>query len=147
MQNFVNSFAGSIRKQSVFHLPAGHARVSAIDVRDIAAVAARVLEEEGHEGRAYDLSGPEALSYHQVANTFSVVLGRKVTYVNVADADFRSSLLGFGAPPWLADSLIELQHYAIEGQASDVLASVQQITGRKPISFDRFVRDHAGAFQ
>ncbi len=147
MQNFVNSFAASIRDQGAFYLPAGHAKVSPIDVRDIAAVAARVLTEDGHEGRAYDLSGPEALNYHQIANIFSVVLGKKVAYLDVPDEDFKKSLLGFGVPGGMADALIDLQHYAKEGQAADVLASVQQILRRKPISFEKFVRDHAAAFK
>jgi len=147
MQNLTNHFAATIKSQSAFRLPAGLGRVSAIDVRDIADVASRVLAEGGHEGRAYDLSGPEALTYHQMANTLSAILGRKISYVNVTDTDFKNSMTGSGAPEWLADAMIELQHYTIDGQALDVLGSVHQITGHKATSFDQFARDHVLAFK
>ena len=146
MQNLSTFYAPGIRATGTISLPAGHAKESPIDVRDIAAVAARVLSEATHFGHAYDLSGPESLSYHQVANTLSVALGRKITYVNVSDEEFRGGMRASGAPAWLIDAVLEMQHYAKRGQAADVLGSVQQILGRRPISLDRFVRDYSKLF-
>ena len=146
MQNLSNFYAPGIRATGTISLPAGHAKESPIDVRDIAAVAARVLSEATHFGHAYDLSGPESLSYHQVANTLSVALGRKITYVNVSDEEFRAGMRASGAPAWLIDAVLEMQYYAKRGQAADVLGSVQQILGRRPISLDRFARDYSHTF-
>ncbi|MCI0568743.1 MAG: SDR family oxidoreductase [Acidobacteria bacterium] len=146
MQNLSTYYAQSIRATRTIALPAGHAKESCIDVRDIASVAARVFSETTHFGHAYDLSGPESLSYHQVANTLSVALGRKITYVDVSDEEFSRGMRGSGAPPWLTDAILEMQHYAKRGQAADVLGSVQQILGRRPLSLDRFARDYSNAF-
>jgi uncharacterized protein YbjT (DUF2867 family) len=145
MQNLATYYAPMLRATHTLALPAGHAKESPIDVRDIASVVARVLSDPSHIGHAYDLSGPESLSYHQVANTLSVALGRKITYVDISDEAFRQGMQKAGAEGWLIDAILEMQHYAKRGQAADVLGSVQQILGRRPITLDRFARDYAGA--
>jgi len=146
MQNFVTYQGESIRRQSAFHLAAGHSKSSLIDVRDIAQVAVRVLSEPDHEGRAYDLSGPESLSYHQIANSLSVATGRKIAYVNVPVESLAGALAQQGYPAWLVDALVDLQRYENEGLASDALGSVATILGRRATSFDRFARDYASAW-
>jgi uncharacterized protein YbjT (DUF2867 family) len=146
MQNLSTYYAQSIRSTRTIAIPAGHAKESPIDVRDIAAVAARIFSETTHFGHAYDLSGPESLSYHQVANTLSVALRRKITYQDVSDEEYILGLRASGAPAWLTDAILELQHYAKRGQAADVLGSVQQILRRRPISLERFARDYSNAF-
>jgi uncharacterized protein YbjT (DUF2867 family) len=145
MQNFVTYHGEALRTQSTFHLAAGPCKTSLIDVRDIAAVAVKVLGEPGHEGRAYDLSGPESLSYHQVANSLSVAAGRKISYVNVPVEALQGEMARQGYPGWLIDALVDLQRYENDGLATDVLGSVQQILGRRATSFDRFARDYAAA--
>jgi uncharacterized protein YbjT (DUF2867 family) len=144
MQNLATYYAPGLRATQTLALPAGHAKESPIDVRDIASVVARVFSDPSHIGHAYDLSGPESLSYHQVANTLSVALGRKITYVDITDEAFRHAMGQAGAEAWLIDAILEMQHYAKSGQAADVLGSVQQILGRRPISLERFARDYAG---
>jgi uncharacterized protein YbjT (DUF2867 family) len=145
LQNFVTYHGAEIRHKQSFALPAGHAKVSHIDVRDIAAVAFVALTDASHRGRSYDLSGPESLSYHQVAQILSVVLGRKIAYQDLPEQAYKRGMMEAGVPEWLADALVDAQHYARRGQASDTLGSVQQITGRRPISVDRFARDYRAA--
>ena len=147
MQNMFNYYAETIKTQGAFYLAAGNARISHIDVRDVASVAARVLTERGHEGKAYDLSGPEGLTYGEIAEKLSAVLGRKVSYINVSDADFKKGMVSSGAPEAAADAVLELFHYYVSGQASRISPAVREITGKGPISFDRYARDHAAAFQ
>jgi len=86
MQNFVNFYSHFIKTQGAFYVPAGDAKVSFVDVRDIAAVAVRALTSNGgkHEGKAYNITGGEALSYGQAAEILSKQLGKKVNYVNVS---------------------------------------------------------------
>jgi uncharacterized protein YbjT (DUF2867 family) len=146
MQNFVTYLRESIRTQGAFHLPAGAARVSHIDTRDIGEVAARVLTTPGHQGRAYDLSGPEALSYAQVAHILSVCLERKIAYVDVGEPEFRAALAGAGSPDWWTEAMLDLQRYSRDGNSADVLGSVASLLGRRPIPFERFARDHREAF-
>ncbi|MGH8773124.1 MAG: NAD(P)H-binding protein, partial [Burkholderiales bacterium] len=71
MQNFANDMAETIKARGAIYQPAADAQISHIDVRDIARVAARVLTSPGHEGKAYELSGPQALTYGEAANALS----------------------------------------------------------------------------
>jgi uncharacterized protein YbjT (DUF2867 family) len=147
MQNYVVHFAGTIKTQSAFYLPHRDARISVIDVRDIAAVAAKALTEKGHEDKAYTLSGPEALNNTEIAEKISRSIGKKVTHVNVSEEDYRKGVLAAGIPPAYADALVDLQRYYVSGAGSRVTPDVQRVTGRKPISFDQFARENASAWK
>jgi uncharacterized protein YbjT (DUF2867 family) len=146
MQNLVNFHSESIRTRGSFEIPAGHARISHVDVRDVARAAAEALTGDRHEGRAYDLSGGEALTYHQVAAVLSRVLGKPVTYQSISEEDFTRALLSRGAPEWQPRAFLDLMHYTLQDQASDILGSIPRITGRQSVSFEQFVRDYQGAF-
>jgi len=147
MQNFVNYDAGTIKTQNAFYATTGNGAVSHIDIRDIASVAVRVLSSSGHEGKAYSLTGPEALTNAQVAEKLSRALGRTIRYVDVPRDDFKKSLLSAGVPEWSANALIDLQRFYSEGGASLVDPTVERLTGRRATSFDQFVHDYRFAFQ
>jgi uncharacterized protein YbjT (DUF2867 family) len=136
----------AIAKEGRFFAPIGDARVSAVDVRDIAAVAAAVLTEPGHLGRTYTITGPEAISHHDVAREISRATGRDVRFVAVPPEAFAAALRGFGVPPWQADGLVEdYAHYA-RGEAAEVSPAVRDLTGEGPRDFAGFARDHARDF-
>jgi uncharacterized protein YbjT (DUF2867 family) len=145
MQNFITFEAGSIRAEGAFYLPTGEARISRIDVRDIARVAAQALSAPGHEGKAYNLSGPKALSNAQAAGILSNVLGKKVSYVPVPDDAARSAIIAGGAPELYADYVIELYQFFRAGGAEAVSPAVKEVTGRHPIPFEQFARDYREA--
>jgi len=147
MQNFVNYNSGTINTQNAFYAAQGNGAVSHIDIRDIASVAVKVLSGSGHEGKAYSLTGPEALTNAQVAGKLSRVLGRIIRYVDVPPDDFKKSLLSAGVPEWSANALLDLQRLYREGGASLVDPTVERLTGRGAISFDDFVGDYSFAFQ
>src|SRR5919197_4999292 len=100
MQNLLGQ-ARQIAAEGRIYQPVGDASASFIDVRDIAAVAARALVEEGDGGKTYLLTGPEALSYHEVAAKLSETTGREVAYVPITPAQFRAGALAAGLPEWL----------------------------------------------
>jgi uncharacterized protein YbjT (DUF2867 family) len=147
MQNLVNYNAGTIRSQNAFYGCQGNGAVSAVDIRDIAAVAVIVLAATGHEGKSYALTGGEALTNGQVAEKISRVAGRKISYVDLPPAEFKKAILSAGMPEWSADALLDLQRLYREGKASPVTNDVERLTRRKPITFDQFARDYAFAFQ
>ncbi|RAJ94437.1 uncharacterized protein YbjT (DUF2867 family) [Larkinella arboricola] len=139
-------FRDPIVKQGQFFATAGDAAISLVDIRDIAAVAAEVLTGNGHEGKIYDLTGPEALTHAQLAAQLSDVLNRPIQYVDVPPAAMRQALLSVGFPEWQADGLIEdYAHYA-RGEASAVSSAVQDVTGQPPRDFRSFVREYAAEF-
>jgi uncharacterized protein YbjT (DUF2867 family) len=146
MQNILMS-APTIKEKGLFYGPLGEAKVSYVDARDIASVAAVTLTKEGHEGKAYEITGPQALSYREVAQEFSSVLGKDVQYVDVPLEAARSSMLGSGMSAWLADSLIGLFEFYRNGRAAVVTNVVKDVTGQEPITFRQFVREHVEAFE
>jgi uncharacterized protein YbjT (DUF2867 family) len=139
-------FRSSIASEGRFYAPAGNARVSIVDVRDIAAVAAAALTQNGHEGKTYDITGPKALTHAEMASEFTTVLGKPVMFVDTPEAAMHAALLGFGFPEWQADGLVEDYAHYRRGEASGVSSSVQDVTGRLPSSFAAFSRDYTRAF-
>ena len=139
-------FRSSIASEGRFFASAGDARVSIVDVRDIAAIAAAALTEEGHEGKTYDITGPEALTHAEMASVFTTVLGRPVSYVDLPEAAMRDGLLRFGFPEWQADGLIEDYAHYRRGEASAVSTAVEDVTGQPQRSFREFVQDYRLAF-
>jgi len=146
MQNLLGQ-ARQIAAEGRIYQPVGEARASFIDVRDIAAVAARALVEDGHEGEAYVLTGPEALSYAEVAAKLSEAAGREVTYVPISPEQFRQGALAAGLPEWLVGALERLNEIFAAGHAAEVTDRVRAVGKKEPITFDQFARDHAQAFR
>ena len=95
MQNTLG-FADTVKREGTFYASMGDGTVSMIDARDIAAVAARVLTEDGHENTAYPLTGAEPLSFYDVADILSDVLNREVTYVDLPGDELRERLIEAG---------------------------------------------------
>lgn len=147
MQNLIHYNAVTIKSVDKFYGSEGGGKISFIDVRDVAAVAVKVLSEEGHSGHAYTLTGPEALSNTDVAGKMSEVLGRKIEFVNLAPEDLRSALAAAGVPEWNAEALIDLQRLYREGKAAEVSADVKRILGSEPAKMRAFLLDHRDAFE
>ena len=147
MQNYANTSGRTIKTQSTFYMPLADGKVSLVDVRDIAAVAVAALTQKGHEGKTYEITGSEALSNEQIAEILSTVAGRKITYVNVSDDAASQGMKASRMPGVLIDALIELNKIQRAGYASTVSPVVEQVTGKKPISFEQFARDYVEAFK
>ena len=138
-------FAGSISAQGTFFAPIGDATVSAVDVRDIAAVAAVALTEPGHEGATYTLTGPQAITHAQIAAALTTALGRTVTFTDVPPEAFAGSIRGL-LPPWQVDGLLEDYAHYRRGEAAAVSSAVAEVTGTAPRSIEQFARDYATVF-
>jgi uncharacterized protein YbjT (DUF2867 family) len=148
MQNFVNYYSNLIRSQGAFYTPAGDAKVSFVDVRDIAAVAVKsLINDNQQKGRAYNITGGEALTYGQVAEILSKAVGKKINYVNVTDQDARKGMKDMSMDEWTIKSMIELFEITRAGYVSEISPIVEQVTGNKPITFSQFAKDYAGAFK
>jgi uncharacterized protein YbjT (DUF2867 family) len=140
------AFQPMIASEGHFIAPIGDARVSAVDVRDIAAVAATALIEEGHEGKTYTITGPAAVTHTEMAGALSKAIGRSVTFMDVPSEAFASALKAAGLPPWQVDGLVEdYAHYA-RGEAQATSPHVREVTGVDPRDVGRFAQDYAGAF-
>ena len=147
MQNMVMYNGSTIRTQSTFYGCQGDGKVSHIDVRDIGAVAVKVLTEDGHLGKTYTRTGPAALSNSALAEILSATVGREIKYVDLPPEHMRQALLATGMPEWNVNGILDLNQLYRSGGASAVTTDVEQILGRKTTSFEKFCRDHIQAFQ
>src|ERR671921_790351 len=145
MQGLLN-FRSTIAAQNAFYAAAGDAKVSVVDVRDIAEVAVAALTQPGHEGKIYELTGPQALTHAEMAEGLSKALGRQVAFVDIQPEAMRDALLGFGMPEWQADGLVEDYAHYRRGEAEVVTSGVQDAIGKAPRSFEEFARDYAPMF-
>jgi uncharacterized protein YbjT (DUF2867 family) len=147
MQNYLG-LSDSIKTRSVFYQPLGDSKTSFVDTRDIAAVAVGALtKSREHENKAYNVTGPEAVSNYEIANILSEILGRKVTYVDISDDDARKAMKENGMQEWTINSLMELSNFQKAGKASVISKDAEQVTGRKPITFNQFAKDHIETFR
>jgi len=118
-----------------------------VDVRDIAAVAVAVLTGSGHEGKTYVITGPEALTYSDVADKLSAAIGKRVFYVDVPVEAAKKALLDSGAPEWFAEGQTEQFRFRWEGKQSRVTSTVAEVAKKKPTTFDEFAREYASFFR
>jgi uncharacterized protein YbjT (DUF2867 family) len=138
--------ANTIKAQGVFYLPLKDASQSTVDIRDISAVAARVLTTFGHEGKTYVITGPETLTYQQVAEKLSSVLDRKIQYVDVPISTAADGMRKSGMPDWNVRVVSELLAYFATAAATTVTDSVPSLLSRPATSFEQFVKDYRAAF-
>ena len=143
MQNLTTFYKDDIRERNEIFLPAGKGKTAFVDVRDIGAVAALVLGQDGHVGKAYTLSGVDSLNYYDVAKVLSATLGRAIVYKNPSQAQYTDRLKTQGAN----EDFIKVQkmlffvvrHNFSSGTSPDIETLLQ----RPPISFKQFTQDYA----
>lgn len=145
MQNLLGQTT-SITTQGKFYGSLDDGRVSFIDARDIASVAATALTTESMVNQAFELAGPEAISFYDAARILSDVLGRQVEYVDISPDALKQNLLSMGLPEWRAEDYAEFEQLMGENLGAIISPDVSRVLGRPPMSFDRFARDYAQAF-
>lgn len=149
MQNIVTYSASSIRALGAFYFAMGDARISFIDVRDIAAAAAKILTEPaGHTGKIYELNGPQALNYAEVAELISKFAGRPARFVDIPEEAQRKSMLDLAMPEWQVDALLDLQrYYTVEKKGAEISPVLEQILGRPAIRMEQYLNENKDAFR
>jgi uncharacterized protein YbjT (DUF2867 family) len=142
MQNLATTHREEIKFQNEIFVPAGRGKTGFIDVRDIAAVAAKALSEEGHRHQAYPLTGNAALSYYEVAKEFSEILGRPVRYSNPSPLKFIWSKFRQKLPLSFIVVMTGIYLTARFGMAATVTPDTERLLGRKPITVRQFIEDY-----
>lgn len=146
MQNLLSN-ARTIKEMNTVFSPLGDARIPMVDARDVASVAARVCVGEGHEGKTYIITGPQAVSYDDIAQVLSEKLGKEISHSRISLEDSREAMIEAGLPTWLAEDLTELNKIFSSGVAEDVSPDVKNVTGKDPISVAQFASDFSHMFQ
>ncbi|MBP6786404.1 MAG: SDR family oxidoreductase [Candidatus Promineofilum sp.] len=147
MQNLNTTHRADIVEHGDLFIPGGRGATSFIDVRDIGAVAARTLTEAGHDGRAYELTGTESLTYGDVAAVMTEELGRPITYSNPSMVAFARRMRRRGHPwsyIWVMEGIYLTTRL---GMAAAPAPDAERLLERPPITMLQYVRDYADAFE
>jgi uncharacterized protein YbjT (DUF2867 family) len=131
-------------RSGAIYTAAGDGRVAMIDARDIAAVAAAALTTPGHEGKIYTLTGPEALTFDDVASKLSQQSGKQIRHVRVSVDDVRTALESAGVAAWFADDMARLHAMLAAGYEDLVTDDVRAVTGSPARTLAQVVRDTSG---
>jgi uncharacterized protein YbjT (DUF2867 family) len=148
MQNFVNWDSPAIKEESVFWR-VGNTKVSVVDVRDIAAVAVQALinnRDGRHNGKAYAITGPEALSYYQMAEILSNATGKRIDYRDIPKEEARHRLEKSGLSDWWIKVIMEVYDIYERGTQAQVSNAVEEVTGKRPRTFAQFAKDYVEFF-
>lgn len=146
MQNF-KGFARGIAAKGVFSVPAGEARVSMVDVRDIADCAAVLLTEPAMRAGDFTLTGPRSLSFDEVAALAGAARGAPVVYRPSEIPDFIARMISAGTPQWLAEALGALYRDFQDGVNGPIDSSVEKLTGRPARSLETYLSEIASALR
>jgi uncharacterized protein YbjT (DUF2867 family) len=138
-------WAAQIRDGEVVRWPYGAAETAPIDERDIAAVAARALYEDGHAGGDYVLTGPESLTQAEQVSIIGAAIGRPIRFEELSPDEFRRATAD-GWPPPVVDMLLAAWGAAI-GRPAFVTSTVADLVGSPARTFRQWVVDHADAFR
>ncbi len=147
---FMQTFAASaprIKESGNIVLPLGSATLCVTDLRDVAAIMAKVLTEPGHENKSYDITGPELITMQEVAARFSKILGREYKYVDLPLDAFKGALKNAGFNDWRINAVAAELNSIANGSLDHTTNTVQELLGRKPHSIDDFVSDNAALFR
>lgn len=127
--------------------PLGTTPSTYVDARDIADSAAVVLIEDGHEGRTYTLTGPEALTGNEAATCIAWATGRVIFFQDVPDDAARTAMEAMGAPSWMVSGMLELYAIMRAGWTAEVSPDVSRLTQEPGRSFADFAQDHAAVWK
>ena len=125
----------------------GDGKTTPIHPRDIAAVAVRALITPGHEGKAYPLTGPQAISVAEQVRVLSNAIGKPIEYVPITDDIAREQMQKAGLPPPYIEALLPFGAHVRAGKAAKVLDTVKQVTGKSPLTFADWAREHTDEFR
>jgi len=145
MQVYLRETPTIVSKGAIF-LALDKVRLSPVDVEDVAKVAAGLLTSNGHEGKSYNMTGPEALTMTEITERISQAIGRPIRYVNITPAERRQALLNAGMPTEFVDALDEQGSERRSHPESRVDLTTHAAFGVRPTTFLEFAHRHAATF-
>ena len=131
--------AHTITSHDSIFLPMETAKLSPVDVEDVAKAAVAIMTTDGHEGKSYDMTGPEALSMQEIAGIISSVTGRTISYINISNEQYRNTLIELGTPLEVVEILDEIFRERKKSPDSRVYLETHKIFGLTPTTFLEFV--------
>lgn len=136
------SWADTIKREGVLRTSTGNGKIAFIHPADIADVAVKALTTRAHDGEELVISGPQALTYGEMASRIGAVIGKTIRFEQISDEEARPHF-----DRAYADALVDIWRAIREDRLATVTDGVQQVLGRKPVTFDQWAEANAGAFR
>ena len=146
MQNLLAS-AATIKDQGKIFLPMGEGKTGMIDTTDVGKVLSKVLSEDGHESMNHEITGPEILSFFEVAEIFTQGLGKQVDYIDVPLAAYKETLGQFLTNQWHLDAVIDLFKGIADGGIEEKTDTYSNLMGESPKSLSQFISENSFIFK
>lgn len=140
MQTFTLMSWDTIQKAGVVSFPGGDGAMPMVDVRDVAKVAVKALTEKGHAGKAYDLTGPEMINFHQVAAILTRVLGRPIRYIPGNETAFIGVMIMMGVTPTPREHVLKIARLQRQHNMGKVESTLRDL-GVTPTTYEQFAGD------
>ena len=145
-QNF-ETYAPRIREAKQIVMPVGNGTISSTDLRDVGEVIREVLTKPGHENKSYDLTGPELLTFTEIAEKFSKIRGTLVEGIDQPLEEFGELLRTIGLSEWRVDAVCKELEAIGAGVVDHTTDTIEELLGRPPISLEQYIMDHLDQFQ
>lgn len=145
--NTIEWWGATIKSQNAVYFPGGKGKVPPVDSRDVASVACAVLTQSGHEGKVYEVTGPEAHTIGDMVQVLARALGKPLRYVNVPAFLAAIWLRRFGMSPELVKGLMETLGALRRNEYAYVTDTVERVGGAKPRTFEAWCRENIGEFE
>jgi (4-alkanoyl-5-oxo-2,5-dihydrofuran-3-yl)methyl phosphate reductase len=140
-------WARSVKAEGVVRTATGDGKIPFIHPQDIADVAALALTSARYSGRSLPITGPEALSYAEMAAKIGAVVGKPIRFQPISEDEARKQQVAWGASAELVEARLSIFRAIREGRLAAITDTVEQVLGRKPITFDQWARENAEAFR
>lgn len=136
------SWAHAIKSEGALRTSTGSGKIAFIHPGDIADVAVKALTTRAHDGEALVITGPQALTYGEMASRIGAAIGKTIRFEEISDEEARPDF-----DPGYADALVDIWRAIREGRLATVTDGVQEVLGREPVTFDQWAQENAGAFR
>jgi len=140
------AWAPSIKAQGILRSPTGHGKIPFIHSDDIAAVSVAVLASRNYAFQALPITGQEALSYADMTAKIAAAIGKPLRFESVSEEEEQRQMAAEGDSPGMIAAHMSIYRAIREGRLATVTNNVERVLGRRPITFDKWARDHAAAF-
>jgi uncharacterized protein YbjT (DUF2867 family) len=140
-------WSDSIREEGVLRSSTGKGKIAFIHPDDIADVATAALTTRVHDGQSLVITGPETLSYGEMAAAIGSAIHKRVRFEELSDKQAYAGVVAWAGKGLYADALVDIWRAVREGRLATVSDGVKQVIGRKPIAFNRWAEENADAFQ
>jgi uncharacterized protein YbjT (DUF2867 family) len=140
-------WAGTVKQQGAVYFPGGSGTVAPVHPREIAAVATAALIESGHEGKAFELTGPQLMTVAEQVEILSRVLGRPLRYVDVPEEKAAEGMKKSGIPGPVVDALVEVMKDRRSGAGGVLTDTVERVTKRSAKTFEEWCYENADSFR